>query len=192
MLHRLIVNWVYGGFLAGVLLLLLTPLLTQSWSTALVATFLHLPIYMFHQYEEHDNDRFRIFFNKTIGKDQEVLSPLVVFITNVPGVWGVIGASLYLALKVNIGFSLIAIYLVIVNAIVHIIHAFIFRGYNPGLGTAITLFIPLAAFSFWQVQLAGGSTIFYHTLGLAIAVSIHAAILVHVYCQQNLKTSAKI
>ena len=68
MFARLIANWVYGGFLAGLLLLLLTPVLVHSWPVSLVTTFLCLPVYMVHQYEEHDNDRFRLFVNQKIGK----------------------------------------------------------------------------------------------------------------------------
>jgi hypothetical protein len=64
MFARLIANWVYGGFLAGLLLLLLTPVLVHSWAAPLVATFLCLPVYMVHQYEEHDKDRFRLFVNQ--------------------------------------------------------------------------------------------------------------------------------
>ena len=63
MFARLIANWVYGGFLAGLLLLLLTPVLVHSWPVSLVTTLLCLPLYMIHQYEEHDNDRFRLFVN---------------------------------------------------------------------------------------------------------------------------------
>ena len=59
MFARLISNWVYGGCLAGLLLLLLTPVLVHSWPVSLVTTFLCLPVYMVHQYEEHDNDRFQ-------------------------------------------------------------------------------------------------------------------------------------
>jgi len=81
---RLIANWVYGGFLAGLLLLFLTPVLVHSWPAPLVATFLCLPAYMIHQYEEHDNDRFRLYVNQKIGRD--ALSPLAVFVINVPGV----------------------------------------------------------------------------------------------------------
>ncbi len=94
MFERLINHWVYGGVLAAGLLLLLAPLLTAGWSAPLIATFLHLPAYMLHQYEEHDRDRFRQFFNQTLGGGHEVLSPLAVFITNVPGVWLVISLSL--------------------------------------------------------------------------------------------------
>ncbi len=181
MLNRLIANWVYGGFLAGVLLLLLTPVITHSWSLALVSTFLCLPVYMVHQYEEHDKDRFRQHFNRTIGQGREVLTPLVVFLTNIPGVWGVVGLSLWLAATVNIGFGLIASYLIIVNAIVHIISAVIFRGYNPGLVTGIVLFLPLGGYGLNQIGQAGGGTVGAHVIGVGAAIVIHAAILVHVH-----------
>src|SRR5580692_812577 len=114
MWDRLIANWVYGGFLAGLLLLLLSPVLVHSWPAPLVATFLCLPVYMIHQYEEHDNDRFRHFVNRQIGKG-EVLSPMAVFVINVPGVWGMVGISLALAATVRVGFGLIAIYLIVLN-----------------------------------------------------------------------------
>jgi hypothetical protein len=78
MLNRLIANWVYGVFLAGLLLLLLAPVVVHGWPPALVATFLCLPVYMLHQYKEHDNNRFRLFINRIVGQGQEVLSPLAV------------------------------------------------------------------------------------------------------------------
>ncbi|HEY6369229.1 MAG TPA: hypothetical protein VIX37_01505 [Candidatus Sulfotelmatobacter sp.] len=118
MFGRLIANWVYGGFLAGPLLLLLAPVLVDSGSAPLLATFLCLPVYMVHQYEEHDNDRFRQFVNQRIGKG-EVLSPLAVFIINVPGVWGIVGISLALAATVGVGFDLITVYVIVVNGVVH-------------------------------------------------------------------------
>src|SRR5271170_5796943 len=105
MLNRLIANWVYGGFLAGLLLLALTPpIIAQGWPSSLLATFLCLPVYMLHQYEEHDNDRFRRFVNQSLGKGREGLSLGAVFVINVPGVWGVIAISIWLAATINIGF----------------------------------------------------------------------------------------
>jgi hypothetical protein len=180
MLDRLIANWVYGGFLAAVLLLLLTPVITRTWSPSLVVTFLLLPVYMLHQYEEHDNDRFRKFLNQTIGRGKEVLSPWIVFMINVPGVWGVIGLSLWLAAFVNIGFALIAVHLVLVNAIVHMVHSVIFRCYNPGLCTAIVLFLPFGGYALLAVQRTGDGSAFMHATGLLVAVGIHGAILAHV------------
>ncbi len=74
MLARLYDNWVYGGFLAALMLLALTPLLASGWPLPLLLIWLQLPIYMLHQYEEHDDDRFRQVVNTTIGGGKEVLS----------------------------------------------------------------------------------------------------------------------
>ena len=70
-MSRLARDWVYGGFLSGILMLVLLPEIARNWSSALLAVFLQLPIYMLHQYEEHDNDRFRRFVNRTIGGGRE-------------------------------------------------------------------------------------------------------------------------
>lgn len=168
----MISHWVYGGLLASLLLLVLSPLLISGWSEPLVATFLLLPAYRIHQYEEHDNDRFRHFINKTIGQGFEVLSLWAVFFTNIPGVWGVIALSLYFAVWVNLGWALVAVYLVLVNAMVHIVHAIIFRWYNPGLITSIVLFVPLGSVSLYWV--ARG-----HAVGLGCSLTIHGAIVLH-------------
>ena len=180
MLSRLTKYWVYGGFLAGILILVLLPELSQSWSTALLAVFLQLPVYMLHQYEEHDNDRFRRFFNRTIGGGQEVLSPAAVFIINVPGVWGVIAGSFYLAAYISIGYGLIAVYLTLVNAVVHIVSGIVSRSYNPGLATAVLMFLPSSAFAIVQLQATGAVGWHNHLLGLLTAVSIHVAIVGYV------------
>lgn len=177
MLNRLFLNWVYGGTLAALVILLLTPLLCRSWSLALTLTFLHLPMYMLHQYEEHDDDRFRRFFNQHIGNGKEVLSPAAVFVVNVPLVWGSIAVATWLAADLNVGFGLIAVYLAVVNAIVHILHAALFRCYNPGLITAIVLFLPVGLFSLWQIHLAGGSSLLTHASGLGFAIVAHAGII---------------
>ncbi|MBL9171901.1 MAG: hypothetical protein JNL10_00070 [Verrucomicrobiales bacterium] len=51
MFQRWISSWVYGGALAGILLLVMAPMLVSGWSPPLAATFLLLPAYMLHQYE---------------------------------------------------------------------------------------------------------------------------------------------
>lgn len=180
MLERLISNWVYGGVLAAMLLLALSPLLVAGWSAPLAATFLLLPAYMLHQYEEHDRDRFRQFFNATIGKGFDVLSPLAVFVTNVPGVWGIITLSLYGAASYGVGWALVAVYLVLVNAVVHVVHGVIFRCYNPGLLTAVAVFMPLGTVALILIDRADGVGISSHAVGLFSAVAIHAAILFRV------------
>jgi hypothetical protein len=180
MLERLINHWVYGGLLAGILLLGLIPVFATLWPVALTATFLQLPIYMLHQYEEHDNDRFRVFLNRTLGKGRDILSPAAVFVINVPGVWGVNLAALYLAWAVNPGLGLIAAYLAVVNAVVHIAHAIHFRRYNPGLATAVLLFLPLGGFCIAEIQRAGYGSAVHHLIGLGTAIGIHAVIVGYV------------
>jgi Protein of unknown function with HXXEE motif len=180
MLNRLIGNWVYGGVMAGILLLLLSPLFISKWPSVLIATFLHLPAYMVHQYEEHDQDRFRLFFNQTLGKGYDVLSPMAVFITNVPGVWGVMVISLYAATMIHQGWALVAVYLVLVNALVHILHALIFWRYNPGLVTALAIFLPLGGATLYLIHDSQSAGRTHHVWSLISAVAIHAAILIHV------------
>jgi hypothetical protein len=188
---RLVQHWVHGGFLASFVLLSVAPLLVECWPFANVLVFLQLPAYMLHQYEEHDQDRFRVFFNKTIGKGQDVLSPLMVFLTNVPGVWGLLGVSTYLARFADLGYSLLAVYLVLVNATVHVGHALWFGAYNPGLLTAVALFLPLGGCTMLVVQRAGGASLAMHGLGFGSAVWIHLAIVLHVQSRTSPSSAAR-
>jgi hypothetical protein len=179
MLRRLIDNWVYGGFLAGALLLALTPAITCRWCTAELAIYLCLPAYMFHQFEEHDRDRFRLFVNQRMGNGREVLTPLDVFLINIPGVWGTIAISLTLALTVNVGYGLIAAYLLLVNAAVHIAQGMVTRHYNPGLDTAVAILLPLGVFTVEMIRRAGAAPPAMHLLGLGASLALHAAIVLY-------------
>lgn len=176
MLNRLISYWAYGGFLAAILILCLTPVLARCWPQALLATFLCLPAYMIHQYEEHDNDRFRAFVNRILGRGREVLTPLAVFLTNIIGVWAVLGAVFWLAACINPGYGLIAAYLLLLNAAIHIAQAIAGRGYNPGLVTAIVFFLPAGGYCLRAVQATGFGTPPMHAIGVAVAVGVHVAI----------------
>lgn len=180
MIQRLAINWVYGGFLAGLLLLLLAPLFVHGWPPVLAAAFFCLPAYMLHQYEEHDNDRFRIFMNRILAGGRDALTLRAVFIINVPGVWGVIALSLWLAARVNPGLALIAIYLPLLNAVIHIAHAGIARSYNPGLVSAIVLFLPVCGWCLRTVQRCGYGSFGMHAIGLGSALAIHLVIAFYV------------
>lgn len=178
MRNRVIQYWVYGGALSGMLLLLLAPLLLRGWPAHLAVTYLLLPAYMLHQWEEHDDDRFRRFLSETLWHGKEALTLLASFVINVPGVWGGITLSLYLAWYVHPGYALIAIYLVLVNAIVHSVHAIVFHRYNPGLGTAMVIFLPLGTLGLLQVNAAGAGEARFHAIGLVSAIAGHLVILV--------------
>ena len=179
-LERLASSWVYGGFLAGFVLLLLLPVFTAGLSPAFLFVVLQLPIYMLHQYEEHDGDRFRRFVNRSVGGGREVLSTRAVFVINIGGVWLVNVVSIWLAATAGIGFGLIGVYATLVNALVHLGPALATRRYNPGLATAIVLFLPLGGAGAWMVTASGQAGLPYHVLGLGVALALHAAIVGYV------------
>ncbi len=173
-------TWVYGGFLAGWLLVALTPIVALGSPEALTSAYLLLPIYMLHQFEEHYDDRFRREINEMIGGGREVLTSLAVFVVNVPLLWGGFAACLIAAAFVNLGLALIPVYLTLVNAIVHIVVAIVKRAYNPGLVTGVVLFLPFGLLALIAIARAGGGGPGFHALGLVIAVGVHALIARHV------------
>lgn len=175
---RLRRHWVEGGFLAGLLMLVLLPAFAIGWPAPLTATFLQLPVYMLHQFEEHDGDRFRRFVNDRLAGGREALTPLAVFVINVPGVWGVIAAATLLCAFVHPGFGLVAVWGVIVNAAVHVLALIALGRPNPGVWTALVLFLPAGAAGLLAFRGVAGPA--WHVFAALVALAIHAAIVVHV------------
>ena len=178
MLGRLEQHWVYGGFLAGLLLLGLMPVLTAGWPVVDRLTFAVLPVYMLHQWEEHDGDRFRRFVNARIGGGAEVLSPGYIFVVNIVGVWVLSALVITLARLAAPGFGVAGAYLLLVNATLHIVQGIVLRVYNPGLLTAIALFVPLGIAL--MVAVLPVATTLHHGVGLAVVLGVHAAIAHHI------------
>ena len=175
---RLQTHWVYGGFLAGLLLLALAPIFADTLKWAEFLTFLTLPAYMLHQFEEHENDRFRRFFNAEIGKGREVLTIADVFVINVPGVWGVLAITIWLNQTVGLGWGLIAFYAILINALAHIGQAAAIRRSNPGLWTAILIFLPLGIAGL--VLLSPLASVSQQLVSLSLAILIHVLIIARV------------
>jgi hypothetical protein len=169
---RIIAHWMDGLFPFTLLLLVLTPLVAKDWPTWQLTLWLMIPGYMLHQIEEHDDDRFRRFLNSVMFGGRDGLSAEISFVVNVIGVWGGLAAVLWLAVAVHPGFGVISIWLMLVNAAVHLLTAIWLRGYNPGLMTAMTLFPGLAAYGLWALP-AG---LWDHVLGLGVAIAGHLAI----------------
>lgn len=190
MLERFYQNWVYGGSLAGVLLLLLLPAIDGGWPLVLVLVYLQMPIYMLHQLEEHDDDRFHRAINDMLGHGRDVLPSSAIFIINI-GVWVVNLISFVLAAHVGIGWGLIGVYAMLVNAFVHIVDAVVKRAWNPGLVTAIILFLPVGLGGLWAIAATGEATVLQHVVGIVIAVAIHAGIVVYVLGNVRRLASAK-
>jgi hypothetical protein len=177
-LARLQTNWVYGGALAGLLLFALTPLFAANRTQAELLVFLTLPAYMLHQFEEHDADRFRLFVNNVLFKDREALSVADVFLINIPGVWGVLAIVIWLNETVSPGWGLIGVWVILVNAVAHILQAIALRRSNPGLWTSVLFFLPLGSaglMALWPL-----ATSLENGASLTIAIFIHAMIIVRV------------
>lgn len=181
-------QWPAAALFARIALALLTPLWFALGGAALGCIYCQLPIYLLHQAEEHLGDRFRIYINNLVGDGREVLSPLATFWINSLGVWGIDLVALYLASLGNAALGLMAIYLPLVNALGHLIPAVIQRRANPGLWTALLLFVPLGILSLTIVQRATHAGWPFHALGLGVALAVHGAILVHVRHQLRRKS----
>lgn len=179
MIERLVHNWVYGGALAGLLLLGLLPVIDAGWAPALVLVYLLIPIYMLHQWEEHDDGRFQRAVNATIGHGRDVLPAAAIFVINI-GVWVLNLLAFALAAHAGIGWGLIGVYAMLVNALVHIADALAKRAYNPGLATAIVLFLPIGGTALWSMAATGEASVLQHVVGLAAALAIHAGIVAYV------------
>lgn len=179
--------WVAAALCTAILLTVLLPILSLRWPFAWLLIFTLLPAYMFHQVEEHTGDRFREFVNRHVFHGVEALTPSAVLWINLPGVWGVGLLSIYAATFVNVGWGLSMVYLVLVNAAAHLVAAVLWREYNPGLWTALALFVPLGTLALLAVARLPRVEPIQHAVGIAVAVAIHAAIVV-----QTRRRAAKI
>lgn len=178
MLARLAQNWVYGGFLAGLALLMLLPLLAKQWTALETLTFAIWPLYMLHQYEEHDADRFRLFLNRQVFGGHEALSTADVFWINIAGVWLFMVIIVWLVHGISAGWAMLAAFLVLVNALAHVGQAVAMRQANPGLYTAILLFVPAGAWLGWLAWPLASAT--QLIVSLLAVVALHGAIILRV------------
>lgn len=173
-------QWPYAALFAAAFLAALAPFVFRYAGVPLGLIYLQIPIYMLHQYEEHAEDRFRLWVNKMLGHGQDVLTPIATFWINSLLVWALDFVALYLACFVNLSLGLIAIYLPMLNAWGHIVPALIKKQYNPGLATSIIVFLPVGIFSTYLVSRAAGSDWQDHLLALGVAIAVHATIIAHV------------
>jgi hypothetical protein len=180
-------NWLVGSWhwpaaclFCACLLLLLTPVWLAVGGLALTLVYVQLPVYMLHQWEEHTRDRFRKYVNDLIGGGREALTPEATFWINALGVWGLDLLTLYLASFADLSFGLIAVYLPLVNALGHIVPAVALSRYNPGLWTAVGLFVPFSGWGLIEIGTAAAARWPAHVLAAVVAVGVHAGIVVHV------------
>ncbi len=177
------INWLAGRWVACALfmagaLLLFAPVFLASLTPALFLIFLHSPAYMLHQGEEHTGDRFRRFANTHLFHGLDGLTTRAVLVINLPIVWGLNLGAFYAAWLFGAGWGLAAPYCLVVNALAHIGASARLRIYNPGLVTAILMFLPLGLLTIAVIAALPGVGLAAHATGLGIALAIHAGIVV--------------
>lgn len=166
-------HWIVGaGFMAAALLTV-APVLGLPPMVSLI--FLHSPVYMLHQVEEHAGGRFQAFANQRIFGGLEALTVTAILIINLPLVWGVNLLALYTACAFGAAWGLVAPYLLLVNGLSHLAASVRLRMYNPGLITSLLLFLPLSMTTIWKVGLTGGFE--PQVIGAVLSIVVHVAII---------------
>lgn len=173
-------QWPAAALFTAIAITLLLPVWYADAGIVTIAVVLQLPLYMFHQYEEHHGNRFVLYFNRVMGDGYDVLTPMSAFAINSIGVWGVIFVSIVLCRFVAPGYGTIATDLCLVNFLTHVQLAVRRREYNPGLWTAALLFVPFGGAALYIVSTLGHATLVQQIVGAFVAVAIHAAIIVYV------------
>ncbi|WP_373504149.1 HXXEE domain-containing protein [Aestuariivirga sp.] len=183
-------RWVAGALFMALCLLAILPMLMNAWPPALLLIFLHAPIYMLHQVEEHGRDRFRTYVNQKVFGGVEALTTDAVLWINIPCVWGLTLVALYAAWLVAPGWGLMAPYLVIINAVTHLANAIKRREYNPGLLTSIFLFLPLGLATLYAIAGTMQQTVFALCVALLVHVMIVVTVLHHARQLRSVRPAA--
>ncbi|MEO0575520.1 MAG: HXXEE domain-containing protein [Pseudomonadota bacterium] len=143
-------------------------------------------LYVGHQFEEHWIDllgnqyAFYTSFNTMIANvlgevpaEFEVLTPLSIFVINTSLVWLVGFLAIYRS-EHAIFPSLAMNAIILVNAVTHVVAAIASQSYNPGLLTAVLLFLPFSIVFYIRVRFLRLAS------RLQVALSLVWAILGHV------------
>ena len=170
MWQRLTEYWVYSALPMALVLIGLVPFIAPTLALPL---YLTLPVYLLHQYEEHDDDRFRLYLASLFPPGAAGLSKSEIWVINIVFVWFLLLAVFHLE-RAHPGWAMIAAYLLAANALFHIIPALIRRAYNPGLATAIILFLPLAAWLFASTE----ARPVHHLVSASLMIAFHALVLI--------------
>ena len=164
-------QWARAGVPLALILGLLGPFLRPTLGGSRFLIFLHLPLYMLHQVEEHGHGAFKAYAARLLPHARG-LTDGTLFVVNI-GVWAVNLAALYLARFDRLAQSLIAPYLAVVNGVLHLVMALRARRYNPGLWTGLIVLLPLGGASLAKVSRESRATCRDQIMGLGGSILIH-------------------
>lgn len=171
-------HWSRAGLVSGLVLLLLGPLVRSGAGRAVSLVYHQLPLYMFHQYEEHGHSAFKRDVNRMLPANRARLTDRKIFWINIAGVWGVDLAALYLTRYRKAAAGLAAPYLAIVNGVIHVGAALGQRRYNPGLWTSILFLLPFGVRGARALARETKASRGDHARGIGVAVLVHAITLI--------------
>jgi hypothetical protein len=136
-------NWAKLSPFLGVLVTVFLFLLFKP-SQAIFWALVDIPLYLFHQTEEHLwPGGFKNYINRVVNQlpeGEEALTDKKIFWINILLVWGAFLLFGCLAF-INIGFGLLIILFSIINCLTHIIQAIKQKEWNPGLVMASLQFL---------------------------------------------------
>ena len=186
------VNWFYKNWaklclFLSIIVTLLIYIFIRPDNFLLFLIWIQLPIYLLHQFEEHNWNGFKNYVNRAVFKVKEDDFPLndkIIFWVNIPIVWILIPIFAGLS-STNIMFGLWIPYFAVFNSLSHVIFSIRNQEYNPGLIVSLVLGIPVGIYAL---------IIFYSYIQVPLlfsAISILFAILLHVivfsYIRMNYK-----
>jgi hypothetical protein len=158
-------------------LLTLVPRVHRRAGLATLLAYLQLPTYMMHQYEEHGHGAFQREMNALLPPSIGRLTDGNIFLSNILGVWASDAVAVALATKGVTSAALLPPYLAALNAFLHIATSLRLRRYNPGLVTAVALFLPLGIYSIHLIGRDMRATRRDHAISLVGALILHLGVL---------------
>jgi hypothetical protein len=169
-------NWAKLSLFLAVIATVLIYIFIKPDNFLLFLIWMQLPIYLLHQFEEHNWNGFKNYVNRTVFKVREDDFPLndkIIFWVNIPIIWILIPIFSGLS-SANIMFGLWIPYFAVFNSLSHVIVSMRNREYNPGLLVSLILGIPAGIYTL---------IIFYSYIQVPVlisALSIFFAVLLHI------------
>lgn len=147
--------WAHGGGAIAVGILLMLVLHREEWSGIDMLLWMHIALLMLHQFEEYVYPGgFQEFYNCNIwNKSRLTTRPLtnngILFVNVVLG-WTAYGIAALIG-KSALWLATGLLFPTMVNGVMHSLMAILLRRYNPGLFTALVLFLPFSSFALGYV-----------------------------------------
>lgn len=195
----LLANWPFLGLAGGLALAFALAILAAGGIPMRAREMVMLTLlvlYLFHQFEEHGVDlmgqrfAFQADINALVGRRFGCAAgslcpfdPPIIFAVNTALVWWTLGLLVLVGTRSLVA-DLCGVALLVVNAATHVVAAALTREYNPGLATAVVLFVPGGLFAIWALrQSYAAGLLGALTVGFAYGVALHAALLAGVYLE---------